>query len=126
MVDLKPWKTGKVQPKPKYGHLSAIHPDFAAIKEAVDKDFAALWAKPEDEFRKAWLESPEALFDDSPVEGKDITIDHVMIPMRDSSKVEIRIYKPLHPIQNAFLVYVMHGGGKKMSECLKNSGLTVS
>ncbi|PVH73125.1 lipase/esterase [Cadophora sp. DSE1049] len=111
MAHLKSQDEAIALPKPKYGHLSAIHPDFEQIKEAVETDFAALWELPVEELIARWRTAPPALLKDSPIEGKDITIDHKKVPVRDSTEIEIRIYKPIEPMPNALLLFNAHGGG---------------
>jgi hypothetical protein len=111
MVNLKPSGNKPPQPKPNYGHLSETHPEFIPLKEGADKDFAGLWQLPYDQFKKAWDSFPPALLDDSPVEGKDVTIEHMKVPVRDGTQIEIRIYKPVNTVPNALLNLNCHGGG---------------
>lgn len=115
MVNLKPREPGVAQPKPKYGHLSALSPDFAPLKDAADQSFDELWQLPLAEFKEKWDALPPALLDDSPVEGKDITIEHIKIPTRDGTNIELRIYKSIHPVPNALLYLNAHGGGEYYS-----------
>jgi hypothetical protein len=70
MVQLKPSGAAIAQPKPKYGYLSEIGPEFAPLREETDKDFAALWSLPLAEFKVAWLNAPIAVPDDAPQPGK--------------------------------------------------------
>lgn len=70
MVQIKPSKQDNAQPKPKYGHLSEINPDFAPLKEPTDEAFKGLWALPMDEFKQGWLTTPPALPPNSPIPGK--------------------------------------------------------
>jgi hypothetical protein len=111
MVNLRLAEDGVVQPKPRYGHLSAIDPEFALLKETVDMDFETLWALPLTKFVEAWRVAPPALLDDSPVIGKDITVEHMKVPVRDGSMIDIRIYKPITPVPNTLLNFNVHGGG---------------
>ena len=111
MVQVKPNNTEVVQPRPKYGHLSEIHPDFAPLKEAADREFALLWELPLEDFKKDWISSPPVLFDDSPIVGRDITIEHMKVLVRDGTQIEIRIYKPINPTPNSLLDFNCHGGG---------------
>ena len=104
------------QPKPKYGHLSALSPDFAPLKDAADQSFEELWQLPFDEFKAKWDSFPPALVDDSPKVGKDITVEHVKITTSDGSAIELRIYKPIDPVPNALLYLNAHGGGKYRSQ----------
>ncbi|KAG9240254.1 lipase [Calycina marina] len=111
MVQLKSFDNGNVQPKPRYGHLSATNPGFAPMRDVVDKDIAQLWELPHDEFLQAWADRPPALLDDSPVIGKDITTELLQIPVRDGTLIEICVYKPISPELNAILNFNTHGGG---------------
>ncbi|RFU28432.1 hypothetical protein B7463_g7921, partial [Scytalidium lignicola] len=111
MVFLKPSEHGTVQPKPKYGHLSKIAPEFVPLQRELDANFKALWELPIDEFKQGWINAPPALAEDIPVPGKDIQITHQLIPVRDGNKIEIRVYKPIEPEPEALLFLNSHGGG---------------
>ena len=39
MVEVKANSTEVIKPKPKYGHLSQLNPEWALLKDAVDKEF---------------------------------------------------------------------------------------
>jgi acetyl esterase/lipase len=112
MVQLKPSGTAIAQPKPKYGYLSEIDPEFGPLREETDKNFAALWSLPMDEFKVAWLNAPLVLPEDAPQPGKDYEVSDQQIPVRDGAKVGLRLYKPVKPVDNAVLVLKGHGGGK--------------
>jgi hypothetical protein len=74
MVQLKPVDAAVAQPKPKYGYLSEIDPDFAPLREETDKNFSVLWSLRMDEFKTAWLNVPIALPEDAPQPGKDYRV----------------------------------------------------
>lgn len=112
MVQLKPSGPALAQPKPRYGHLSEIDPQFAPLREEIDKNFAALWQLPMDEFKAAWLSAPVPLPEDAPVQGKDYENEELQVPVRDGTKVGVRLYKPIMPAKDAVLVLKAHGGGK--------------
>jgi len=113
MPRLPPSDFTAVEPKPKHGHLSELHPDFLAIKDQLDEQFASLWAIEDlDEFRKAWDSFPIALFEGGPEVDKDFTVSHQHVPVRDGAQIEIKIYKPSEPKENAVLFFVTHGGGE--------------
>jgi hypothetical protein len=127
MVQLKPSDAAVAQPKPKYGYLSEIDPEFAPLKQEIDKNFAALWSLPLDEFKLAWLNAPVAVPDDAPQSGKDYEVSDQQIPVRDDTKVGLRFYKPIKPVENAILVLRAHGGGKtRLLNPAKSWVLTVS
>jgi len=111
MVNIKAIKNDNVQVKPRYGHLSTLNPEFASFQGAIDKEFNALWELPMDEFVEAWKTAPPALLEDSPVIGRDITVEHMKVPVNDGTLVEIRIYKSSSPTDNAILNFNTHGGG---------------
>ncbi len=111
MVQLEPSNSTVTQPKPKYGHLSIIDPEFAPLKEETDKNFAALWSLPLDDFKIAWLTAPVALPEDVPHPGKDYEVADQQIPMRDGTKIGLRVYRPVKYAENATLVLKAHGGG---------------
>lgn len=111
MVQLKPSGPALEQPKPKYGHLSEIDPEWASLREEIDKNFVALWQLPMDEFKAAWLSAPVALPENAPEQGKDYEIEELQVPVRDGTKVGVRLYKPIKPVSNGVLVLKAHGGG---------------
>ena len=112
MVQLKPVDPVTVQPKPKYGYLSEIDPEFALLREETDKNLAALWALPIDEFKVALANAPVPLPEDAPQPGKDYEVLEQQVPVRDGTKVGVRFYKPIKPVRNAVLVLKAHGGGE--------------
>ena len=77
IVNLNPRGTGVVQPSLRYGHLSAINPEFALLKGAADRDCEALWALPMQEFLELGRTAAPALLDDSPVVGNDINVEYL-------------------------------------------------
>jgi acetyl esterase/lipase len=115
MVELKPSAQDTVQPKPKYGHLTDIDPEFAPLKAPTDEAFAQLWSLPMAEFKMGWLTTPPALPENCPVPGKDIEISDIQVPVRDGTKLGVRIYKSVKPQKDAVLVLKAHGGG--MLDC---------
>lgn len=112
MVNLQGSDSAVASPKPKYGHLSEIDPQFALVKEAADQSFVELWKLPLDEFKAAWLAAPVPLPEDAPQLGVDYTTTDEEIAVRDGTKIGIRIYRPIKPVKNATLVLKVHGGGK--------------
>ena len=110
MVNLIPNKTsGIAAPGQKYGHLSEVDPEFAPLREACDEQFKALWALPLEQFRTEWKNAPVVLPEDAPT---DLSITRQMVPVRDGTNVEIKIYKAKDVPENALLYFVAHGGGK--------------
>ncbi|OAX85412.1 hypothetical protein ACJ72_00223 [Emergomyces africanus] len=98
--------------KSKYAYLAAPSPVFESLKDDATKLVENLYAiKDIENFKAAWNSFPPALFDDGPAVGKDITIEHINIPVRDGTVVELRIYKPIDPAPDAPLFFVSHGGG---------------
>ncbi|PGH04238.1 hypothetical protein GX51_03583 [Blastomyces parvus] len=96
----------------KYGHLAAPHPVFETLKDEASKLVESIYAiKDIEQFKAAWNAFPPVLFDDGPVVGQDITIEHTNIAVRDGAEVELRIYKPINPAPDASLLFVSHGGG---------------
>lgn len=99
--------------KSKYAHFATPHPVFESLKDEASKLVGNLYAIEDmEKFKAAWDAFPPAVFDDGPVVGKDITIEHMNIPVRDGATVELRIYKPINPTPRASLFFVAHGGGK--------------
>ena len=122
MVQLKAVDPAIAQPKPKYGYLSEIDPDFAPLREETDKNFATLWSLPMEEFKVAWLYAPVPLPEDAPLPGKDYEVSDQQIPVRDGAKVGLRLYKPVKPVEKAVLVLKAHGGGETRLAALPNNG----
>ncbi|KAI9874523.1 MAG: hypothetical protein M1830_009649 [Pleopsidium flavum] len=92
----------------KYSHLSKMDPAFTPLQKECDGNFKVLWSLPMNEFRAAWKNTPPALPQDVPL---DLDITHQMVPVRDGTKVEIRVYKSKKVPSNALLFLVAHGGG---------------
>ena len=111
MVELKLNDLTTAQPKPEYGHLSKIDPEFAPLKEETDRNFAALWSLPVAEFKNAWLTAPLVLPEVVPEPWKDYEVADRRIPVRDGAKIGLRIYRPIKHAGNATLVLKAHGGG---------------
>ena len=111
MVNLRPNDTAPVQPKPKYGHLSEIDPDFALLKKGLDQQFAQLWSLPLDEFKSAWLNAPLVLPEDVPQPRKDYEVEDQQATARDGTKLGVRLYKPKPGTGSGVLVLKAHGGG---------------
>ncbi|KAI9811857.1 MAG: hypothetical protein M1827_005208 [Pycnora praestabilis] len=120
----------------KYAHYSELDPDFAPLKAECDKQFDQLWSLPFDQFCQGWLDAPPALPADAPF---NLDITHQMVPVRDGSKVEIRLYKPPTWKKDGkhLLHYVAHGGGWVVGNhnveeglnrmvCQKNNAVVVS
>ena len=113
MVQLKPSGPALAQPLPKYGSLSEIDPEFAPLREEIDKNFAVLWGLPMDEFKAAWLSAPVPLPENAPQQGKNYEIEELQVPVRDGANVGVRLYKPVKPVENGVLVLKAHGGGER-------------
>lgn len=111
MVQLKPSPSTVAQPKPRYGHLSKIHPEFELLKEAIDQRFTTLWSLPLDDLKTAYRTAPVALPEDAPQAGREYLVSDQEIPMRDGTKIGLRVYRPIKTKENAVLVLKAHGGG---------------
>lgn len=61
-----------------------------------------------DQFQAAWKTLPPPLPQDVPL---DLDITHQMVPVRDGTEIEIRVYKAKMVPDNALLFFVAHGGG---------------
>jgi acetyl esterase/lipase len=92
----------------KYTHLSEIDPAFAPLKQACDEQFKILWDLPAEQFVAAWRSTPPALPEYTPT---DLDITHQMIPVKDGTLLEIRVYKAQNVPEKALLYVVAHGGG---------------
>jgi acetyl esterase/lipase len=93
----------------KYGHLSIIDPEFAAIKPAHDAFTAKIWSLPLNQIR-AMVNTPLEYPDFVP-SVDDLVITEKKVPVSDGTEIGIKIYKQKSPVADAVLYYVMHGGG---------------
>lgn len=112
MVQLAPSGPEWKGPLPTNGHLSEIDSEFAKFREEIDKNFTALWDLPMDEFKAAWLSSPVPLPDNAPQPGRDYEVLDQEAPVRDGTKIGIKIYRPLKTEPGTTLVVKAHGGGQ--------------
>ncbi|KIW84618.1 hypothetical protein Z517_00006 [Fonsecaea pedrosoi CBS 271.37] len=111
MVQLGSSGPSLATPGPKYGHLSEVDPNFALLKDEVDKNFANLWALPLEEFKAAWLSAPVPLPDNAPEPGKDYQVLNKEAVVRDGARIGLKIYKPQNSNNDTVLVLKSHGGG---------------
>lgn len=111
MVQLKPHTLTTAEPLPEYGHLSEINPEYALMKAAIDERFNVLWKLSLEDLKFAYANAPVSFPDDAPQPDHDYETYDQMIPVRDGTKVELRVYRPLKRVENATLVMKFHGGG---------------
>lgn len=86
--------------------------EFIPYKEIYEEQSKVMFGLPLDELRKLFNNS--MLPPNAPVEGEDFATTHRMIPVRDGSEIEVRIYRSLKVKGNgkSALVLRLHGGGK--------------
>ncbi|KAF2499637.1 hypothetical protein BU16DRAFT_547877 [Lophium mytilinum] len=100
-------------PGQKYGHLSAMGPEFAPFKPISDAFAAKLWDRPLKHTR-AMLKMPLP-FPDFVPKADEFQITERTVPVRDGTEIGIKIYsskaKGKADAGGAVLFYVMHGGG---------------
>lgn len=108
-----------IEGQKKFAHLSEVNPDFAPLIPGVNKAFEQIWQYDDmGEFRGNWTKTRSSYPSFVPSEGFDIT--HRMIPTRDGTELEIRIWKPTAPTErNLPLLFVLHGGGISSLQSLK-------
>ncbi|EXJ92461.1 hypothetical protein A1O3_01012 [Capronia epimyces CBS 606.96] len=111
MVQLKPSSSAVAEPKPKYGHLSKIDPDFAPFKEAIDQRFKTLWSLSLEDLKAAYKNAPVSFPEGAPQAEKDFQVADQEISVRDGTKIGLRVYRPIQAKPNAILVLKAHGGG---------------
>jgi len=92
----------------KYTQYSEVDPEFAPTQQAVRDMVDQLFSLPIDQIRAAMLQ-PSPLPEDIP---KDIETQDIEVPVRDGTKVGIRVYRSKEVGPDALLYFVMHGGGK--------------
>ncbi|KAF2802323.1 uncharacterized protein BDZ99DRAFT_483051 [Mytilinidion resinicola] len=95
----------------QYAHLSTVNPDFAPLIPGVNAAFKKIWTYTTmDEFRGNWGGTRASYSACVPVDGFSIT--HEMIPTRDGTEVELRVWRPESNIDEVLpLLFVCHGGG---------------
>jgi acetyl esterase/lipase len=102
------------KPLPKHGHLSAIDPEFAKVKDAADAAVAPIWEPSLSmaSFKEAWRIAPPAP-EDCPVEGVDVLTSLKYCTARDGADIELKVYKSANKDArgDAALGMRFHGGG---------------
>jgi hypothetical protein len=93
--------------------IEKIDSEFLAEQEQCDKDIADLWFKDIEGMRRQYIDFPPKISAGTPEPRVDIEITHQMVPVRDGSNVEIRVYRKIgfKPTCRTILLLVSHGGG---------------
>jgi hypothetical protein len=100
------------KPLSKYGHLSQPTPEFAAAKSTIDASYSPLWASPDwVTFREAAGDADAAMPSNGPDRYRDVITELLKFPARDGEMIELKVYKSPDVLQDATLMYRMHGGG---------------
>lgn len=95
----------------KYAHLSNINKDFEPLIPAVNIAFEKIWQYSDiNEFRENWTRTRSSYPDFVPLEGLEVS--HRTFPARDTTELEIRIWRPVATKGEKLpLLFVLHGGG---------------
>ncbi|KAH7141048.1 Alpha/Beta hydrolase protein [Dactylonectria macrodidyma] len=100
------------KPLQKYGHLSQKIPEFVAAESAIIVGYSKLRACPDFPAVREAAGDPDApLPPGGPVRGRDVVSELVEFPARDGTLIELKVYKSPSVVQDATLMYRMHGGG---------------
>lgn len=100
------------KPLPKYGHLSEITPEFAAIRSAVDKAYEGIWGAADWAAFRGFVPQGDAAIPPGGPDRSKLVTEILHFPARDGHSVELKVYKSPNVVENATLVYRMHGGGE--------------
>ncbi len=102
------------KPLSRYGHLSQPTPEFAAAESAIDASYSPLWACPDwATFRENAGDADAAIPPNGSDRYRDVTTELLQFPARNGEMIELKIYKSPDVLQDATLMYRMHGGGMK-------------
>ncbi|KAF4964817.1 hypothetical protein FZEAL_10836 [Fusarium zealandicum] len=100
------------KPLPKHGHLSQKHPAFLASEAAINAAFQSLYDAPDHPaLRKLAGTADAAIPPGGPDRDRDIITQLLCFPARDGSMIELKVYKSPRVVQDATLMYRIHGGG---------------
>ncbi|OGE55132.1 hypothetical protein PENARI_c005G05075 [Penicillium arizonense] len=95
------------------GDLCVINPDFAPLVPKLKEAFEQLWTPNDVEQLRKNFEGSRANMPFVPTHGYEIS--HRMIPVSDSSEINIRIYTPTNSSVTKCVVkpllFIAHGGG---------------
>lgn len=99
-------------PLPKYGNLSEKIPEFVAAEASINAAYSVLWASPDfAAFREAAGDADAAMPPGGPDRDRDIVSELLEFPARDDNMIELKVYKSPDVVEDATLMYRMHGGG---------------
>ncbi|KAF3800814.1 Gibberellin receptor GID1A [Colletotrichum gloeosporioides] len=99
-------------PLPKYGHLSAKHPVYAASEAAISAMYAQIQAQPDfASVRRVAGDADAPMPRGGPDRYRDVTTQLLYFKARDGEEIELKVYKSPNVRPNAVLMYRMHGGG---------------
>ncbi|KAI8632637.1 alpha/beta-hydrolase [Xylariaceae sp. FL1651] len=100
------------KPLPKYGYLSEKTPEFAAVEPAIRAAYDQLWTCPDwPAVRQLAGDADAPMPPGGPDRYREVTTELLQFPARDGEMIELKIYKSPDVVQDATLVYRMHGGG---------------
>lgn len=112
-MDHQPMPDRDSKPLSKYGHLSNPTPEYAAAKSAIEAVYAPLWALPSwSAFREVAGDADAEMPPGGPDRSRDVTTELLRFPARDGHMVGLKVYRSPSVVQDATLLYRMHGGGR--------------
>lgn len=88
--------------------------EFLPYKDTWDTQTRAVWKLPIEQIQQISKSVPPALPDNAPALNIDVEISHCMIPVRDGTEIELRLYRnaKVEGDGHSALFLRIHGGGK--------------
>lgn len=92
--------------------------EFSPYKETWDAQTKVIWSLPIEQIQQLSKTVPPALPENAPLIDTDVEITHRMIPTRDGTEIELRLYESAKIKRNdqSVLFLRIHGGGKCVSD----------
>lgn len=94
-----------------YAKYSEVDPEFAPIQPFVEERVKELFSLPLDQLKVAYGGPGTPMPEDLPTTD-EIKIEDIEIPVRDGTKIGLRIWKSKDIKPRAPLMVVYHGGGE--------------
>ncbi|KAK8087885.1 hypothetical protein PG997_002846 [Apiospora hydei] len=81
-------------PRPKHGHLTQPHAEYAVVQPAIDDMYDQIWALPDfDAFRQVGSGVDALMPPGGPDRARDIVTEFLHFPARDGHMVELKVYR---------------------------------
>ncbi|KAH7247855.1 Alpha/Beta hydrolase protein [Fusarium solani] len=104
--------TADFKPLPKHGHLSKKMPEYAAAEDQIRAGYTPIWGAPDFPSMRAVAGNADApMPPGGPDRYRDVVTELIQFPVRDGTLIELKVYKSPNVVDDATLMYRMHGGG---------------